>query len=226
MVFSGLSVLVIEDVADDGEVIRVVARTRGGLIPCPVCGVLTGKVHGYHVRTVADVPVDGRKVLARVRVRRLACPVPGCPRQTYREQVPALIQRLQRRTTRPTPQVSEIVKKSCGRAACRLTRLPATPLSYATSLHLLRRIPTPTLRVPQVIGVDDFALPRRHRYATIIIDTETGEHIDALPDREAATWEARLRGKNEVEAVCRDGSATHAEAIRRALPDAVQASDR
>jgi transposase len=133
--------------------------------------VLTGKVHGYHVRTVADVPVDGRQVVARVRVRRVVCPVLSCRRQTFREQVPGLIERLQRRTTRLTRQVSQVVKKLCGRAASRLTRFLATPLSYAT-------------------------------------------------------LEAWLRGKNEVEAVCRDGSATYAEAIRRALPDAVQVSDR
>jgi len=226
MVFSGLSALVIEDVRDDGGVIRVIARTRDAPVPCPVCGVETAKVHGYHVRTVADVPVDGRQVVARVRVRRLVCPVGGCRRQTFREQVPGLIERLQRRTTRLTSQVSEVVKELCGRAASRLTRFLSTPVSYATALRLLRRIPPPTARVPRVIGVDDFALRRRHRYATIIIDAETGERVDVLPDREAATLEAWLRGKNEVEVVCRDGSATYAEAIRRALPDAVQVSDR
>ena len=77
-----------------------------------------------------------------------------------------------------------------------------------------------------MIGVDDFALRRRHRYATIIIDAETGERVDVLPDREAATLEAWLRGQKGIEVVCRDGSATYAEAIRRALPDAVQVSDR
>ncbi|MEV6857446.1 transposase family protein, partial [Streptomyces microflavus] len=41
--FSGLSALVVEDVA----------------VPCPVCGSPTAKAHGYHRRTVADVPVDG-----------------------------------------------------------------------------------------------------------------------------------------------------------------------
>ncbi|WUN51031.1 ISL3 family transposase [Streptomyces sp. NBC_00306] len=224
--FSGLSALVIEDMADDGEVIRVIARTRDAPVPCPVCGVPTGKVHGYHLRTVADVPVDGRQVVARVRVRRLVCPVLGCRRQTFREQVPGLIERLQRRTTRLTSQVSEVVKELCGRAASRLTRFLATPVSYATALRLLRRIPPPMVRVPRVIGVDDFALRRRHRYATIIIDAETGERVDVLPNREAATLEAWLRGKTGIEVVCRDGSATYAEAIRRALPETVQVSDR
>ncbi len=75
-------------------------------------------------------------------------------------------------------------------------------------------------------GVDDFALRRRHRYATIIIDAETGERIEVPADREAATPEARLREHPGIEAVCRDGSPTHAEAIRRALPDAIRISDR
>ncbi|MEE1747326.1 transposase family protein, partial [Streptomyces sp. JV184] len=81
--FSGLAALVIEEVVDGGEVIRIAARTRDVPLPCPVRGVLTGKVHGYHSRTVADVPVDGRKVVIHVQVRRLVCPVLGCRRQTF-----------------------------------------------------------------------------------------------------------------------------------------------
>jgi transposase len=223
MVFSGLSALVIEDVADDGEAIRVVARTRDVPVACPVCGVPTGKVHGYHIRTVMDVPVDGRQVVARVRVRRLVCPVLGCRRQTFREQVSGLIERLQRRTTRLTSQVAEVVKELCGRAASRLTRFLSTPLSNATALRAAPH-PRPGGADPEGDRVDDFAL--RRRYATIIIDAETGYRVDGLPDREATTLEAWLRGKKGVEVACRDGSATYAEAIRRVLPDAVQGSDR
>ncbi|MGA5499316.1 ISL3 family transposase [Streptomyces cinereoruber] len=225
-VFSGLSALVIEDVADGGEIVRVSARTRDVPVPCPLCGVLTGRVHGYHGRTVRDVPVDGRQVVVRVRIRRLACPVLGCGRQTFREQVPGLLERHQRRTTRLTSQLSELVKELCGRASARLTRSLAVTISYASALRLLRRVPSPVARIPRVIGVDDFALRRRHSYATIIINAETGQRIEVLPGREAATLEAWLRGHPGIEAVCRDGSATYAEAIRRALPDTVQISDR
>lgn len=186
-VFSGLSTLVVEDVVDGGEVVRVRARTVDVPVPCPACGTPTTNVHGYHRRTVTDVPVDGRLVVVWVRARRLVCPVLGCPRQTFREQVPGLIERLQRRTTRLTRQMSQVVKELCGRAAARLADRLATPFSYATALRVLRRIPVPVVPVPRVIGVDDFALKRRHRYATIIINAETGERIDVLPDRTAPT---------------------------------------
>nr|WP_255345487.1 ISL3 family transposase [Streptomyces chartreusis] len=182
-------------------------------------------MHGYHWRTVADVPVDGRRVVVRVRVRCLVCPTRGC-RHTFREQVPGVLERYQRRTARLTRQVKAVVKELAGRAGSRLLAILPAGLSRHTALRVLVRIPLPAGRVPRVIGVDDFALRRRHRYATLVIDAEAHERIDVLPDRTAGTLEAWLRGHPGVEVVCRDGSTTYAEAIRRALPDAVQVADR
>lgn len=225
-VFSGLSALFVEDVADGGDAVVVTARTREDAVPCPVCGTPTAKVHGYHGRTVRDVPVDGRQVVVRLRIRRLVCPVLGCRRQTFREQIPGLLERHQRRTVRLVGQISQVARELCGRAAARLAGLLAVPVSRSTALRHLRRLPLPQQAVPRVIDVDDFALRRRHRYATIITDAETGRRVAVLPDREAATLESWLRDHPGVEAVCRDGSASYAEAVRRALPDAVQVSDR
>ena len=186
-----------------------------------MCGAQSGRVHGYHLRTVTDVPVDGRHVVLRVRVRRLICPTHGC-RQTFREQTPGVLERYQRRTNRLSQQVKAVVKELAGRAGARLLTTLAIGLSRHTALRTLLRIPLPTARTPRVIGVDDFALRRRHRYATVIIDAETHERIDVLPDRTADTLEAWLRDHPGIEVVCRDGSATYAQAIRRALPHAVQ----
>jgi transposase len=224
-VFSGLSPLVVEDVADEGERIVVRARTPQDAAVCPGCGAPSGRVHGIHLRTVADVPVDGRRVVVRVRVRRLVCPTRGC-RQTFREQIPGVLERYQRRTSRLTRQVKAVVKEPAGRGGARLPAILAAGLSRHTTLRTLLRIPLPTGRTPCVIGVDDFALRRRHRCATVIIDAESHERIDVLSDRTAGPLEAWLREHPGVEVVCRDGSATYAEAIRRALSAAVQVTDR
>ena len=123
IVFSGLSVLVIEDIRDAGGVIFVYARTRAVAVACPGCGVETGRVHGYRERTAADVSADGRHVLVKVRARRMRCPVRGCRMQTFREQVPGVLDRYQRRTARLTVQVSAVAREFAGRASARL--LPA-----------------------------------------------------------------------------------------------------
>ena len=226
ILFSGLSSLVIEDVADWEGVIVVRARTAGGPVPCPRCGAGTGHVHGYCARTVADVPADGRPVVVRVRVRRMRCPVPGCPVQTFREQVPGVLDRYQRRTTRLAGQAGEVARQLAGRAGAGLLAALGIPLSRHTSLRLLLRLPLPEVSVPRVLGVDDFALRRGQVYATILIDAETGQRAGVLASRKAEVLEAWLRGHPGVQVVCRDGSGAYGEAVRRALPGAVQAGDR
>ncbi|MFI9630670.1 ISL3 family transposase [Streptomyces sp. NPDC052042] len=224
--FSGLSALVVEGVTDECGVIRVTARTREDPVPCPVCGTPTERVHAFRRRTVADVPVDGRRVIVSARLRRLVCPVLGCSRQTFREQVPGVVERYQRRTTRLADQLGSVVKELSGRAGAHLSHVLACCISRSTALRVLMRQASPPPRVPRVLGVDDFALKRRHRYATVLIDAETGERIDVLPDRTTQTLAAWLREHPGIEYVCRDGSGSYGEAIRQALPEAVQVSDR
>jgi transposase len=226
IVFSGLSALVIEDVEDAGDVICVRARTWDGAVTCPGCGAETARVHEYRERTAADVPVDGRRVLVRVRVRRMRCPVLDCKVQTFREQVPGILDRYQRRISRLTAQVSTVARELAGRASARL--LPALGIMFSrhTALRVLLKIPLPGVTVPRVLGIDDFALRRGLVYATVLIDAETGRRVDVVPGRTADAAGKWLRDHPGAEIVCRDGSGAYGEAVRQALPSAVQVSDR
>ena len=226
IVFSGLSALVVEGVEDAGGVILVRARTSGGAVACPGCGTGTERVHGYHDRILADIPVDGRQVSVTARLRRMRCQVLGCAVQTFREQVPDLVERYQRRTVRLAGQVSAVARGLGGRAGARLLPVLGIGGSRHCLIRALLRIPLPALAVPRVLGIDDFALRRGLVYATILIDAETGRRVDVIEGRTADVVGAWLRAHPGAEVVTRDGSGAYGEAVRSALPDAVQCGDR
>ena len=77
-----------------------------------------------------------------------------------------------------------------------------------------------------MIGIDDWAWKRGHRYGSIVCDLERREIVDVLPDREAATVEAWLAAHPEVEIVSRDRGGGYGQAVARAPPDVVQVADR
>jgi transposase len=77
-----------------------------------------------------------------------------------------------------------------------------------------------------VIGIDDWAWRKGHRYGALTCDLERREIIDLPPDREPATVAARLASRPSVEIIARDrgGGCGAGAAIGR--PEAVQVADR
>jgi transposase len=165
-------------------------------------------------------------VLLCLRSRRLVCQASRCPQRTFREQVPDLTRRWARRTERVSAAIGRFAVALAGRAGSRLLATAGIRVSRSTVLRVLMGLPLTQGPVPAVLSVDDVALRRGHRYMTMIIDAVTHRRIDVLPDRKAATLTAWLREHPGAAFVCRDGSASYAEAIRQGAPNAVQVSDR
>ena len=221
-----LAAVVVEDVEIAPKLVRIRARTRGEAVACPVCGQVSTWVHSWYVRHVADEAVGGRAVVVDLSVRRLYCENSGCPKGTFAEQVPGLTRRYQRRTPALQKVVDAVAVALAGSAGARLPRVLHCVLSWATVLNCLLRIPLPGRATPKVMGVDEFALRKGHRYATILIDAATGVRVDVLPDRRVDTVTAWLREHPGVRVVCRDGAGTFAQATTAADPQITQVADR
>ncbi|HRW11418.1 MAG TPA: transposase [Caldilineaceae bacterium] len=98
--------------------------------------------------------------------------------------------------------------------------------SGSTLLRLLHKKEAPLPEEPRIIGLDDWAFRKGRNYGTIIVDHESGMPIDLLPDRDSETVQEWLEKHPTIEVVTRDRSGEYRDAIKKALPEAVQVADR
>ena len=99
-------------------------------------------------------------------------------------------------------------------------------MSNDTLLRIVRRRGAAEFAPPAIVGIDDWAWKRNHRYGTLLCDLQRRKTIALLPDREPASAEAWLARQPQICVVARDRGGGYAVAAQRALPHAVQVADR
>ncbi|RZS76892.1 transposase [Phyllobacterium myrsinacearum] len=209
------------------EQITVWIRCDAHNIACPCCGTLSSRLQSRYWRRAADLPLAGRRVDLRIMVRRFRCDAVLCSRQIFAERFgDNVLAPLARRTARLDHIVHHLGLALGGRPAASFANRLMLPVSNDTLLRVVRRrarTPTDPLLI---IGIDDFAWRRNHRYGTIVCDLERRRPVVLLPDREQATAEAWLKGHPSISIVARDRGGGYGEAVAKSLPHAMQVADR
>ena len=192
---------------------------------CPTCHEVSARIHSYYVRVPHDLPISGQAVQLRLRVRRFRCQNHDCLQQTFAERIPEVVAYHAQRTARLTTTLTLFAAVLSGQAGSRLLGKTGMPLSADTLLRLAKRANVRPIVTPRVLGVDDFAFQRGHRYGSLLIDLETHQPIDLLPERTANALSAWLREHPGVEWISRDRSTEYARGASEGAPQVQQIVD-
>lgn len=218
--------LQLEQVVIEPQAVVFVLRTVAATAPCPECGQLSDRVHSRYRRRLTDLPAQGRAIRVQLLARRFFCPAAGCPRRIFTERLPEIVAVRGRTTARLHDAHCDIGFALGGEAGARLAARLAMPTSPDTLLRRVRKAPLPGRPFVRVLGVDDWAFRKGHRYGTILCDLERRCPVDLLPERSAEALCDWLKGHPEVEIISRDRGDDYIRGATAGAPQAVQIADR
>lgn len=210
----------------DGVTLTLGIATTNPNASCPACGHETWRIHSRYTRSLAEEPVFGRQVRLQMTVRRFLCLRSECLRRIFVEPLDGFAARHARTTARLAQIHRAIGSALGGEAGARLAEETAVPTSPDTLLRRVKQAGARSSAAPRFVGIDDWAWCKGQRYGTIVVDLETGDVIDLLADRDAATVRAWLEAHPGVELVSRDRSSSYSQAAAEAAPKAQQVADR
>ena len=156
---------------------------RGHQRRCSGCGEIVGAIHDRSVRRIRDLPLFEDRVELRLPRLRLACPRCG-PRL---EQV-AWLDPHARVTRRLAQSVARFCTVASVRHAARWHGLDWKTAKAIDFRALERRLGPVDLDGVRRLAMDEFAIQKGHRYATVVVD----------PERKRVLWVGRGRSRAEV----------------------------
>ena len=193
---------------------------------CSNCGEVVAVVHDASPRRVRDLPILEAETWVVFPRARLACPRCG----PTVEAVPWL-DRYQRLTTRLAAAIARLAQVLPIKHVAAWFGVGWATVKQIDYRALAARLGPVVLDGVRVLALDEFALHRGQRYATVVADADTrrvlwvGEGRDRAAVRAffALLGPARCAG---VEAVVMDMSAAFAAEVRAACPQAAVVYDR
>jgi transposase len=207
--------------------IEVQVRARNEQDICPTCGEVSEKIHDTRLRVKRDIALRAYQISLIIHKRRFCCATCKRPftetesscgkykRTTgrFRHQIA-----LQARHRPITHVAQEFQVGPRFVHTCLQTLIEENLEEKGRTLDDQTKLPTPPL-----LGIDEFALRKGHRYDTILCDLTSREVLEVIDGRKkeaVVKLLERLCDPEAVKAVSMDMSASFRPAVQTALPNA------
>ena len=215
-----------------GEVERAAGRGRSGcsrvsieLLPypgrpirCNGCGEVVDRVHEVTVRKIRDLPILGAETHLRVHRCRVLCSRCGPKLERL-----SWVDKYSRVTTRLAESVAKLCRVLPIKHAAEFFHLGWDGVKSIDKASLARTLGPEDLTGVQVIAMDEFAIQKGYRYATVIVDLFTKRVLWVGRDRKAVRPFFELlgsEGRQHLQTVVMDMNAAHEEEVGAQCPNA------
>ena len=154
-----------------------------GLMICSGCGQACDKVHDWEERWVRDLPILDAQTHLCVQRFRVACPTcgPKVERLTWLELYARVTQRL-------AESVSRLCRDATVQAAAEFYGLSWDTAKAIDKACLQRTLGEPDLSNVTLLALDEFAVKKGQRYATVFVE----------PTRKQVLWVCKGRSREDI----------------------------
>ena len=193
---------------------------------CPLCGVPALRVHSHYTRHITDLPCSGQCIRLLVQGRKCFCDVTICARKIFAERLTPFIEPWARVTKRLYQIVHVLRLATGGMLGARFAARLGIQTSWMTILRRVMALPTVPVEHVVELGIADFSFRRGRKFGSILVDMQSRQVIDLLPDRKAETAKIWMKAHPEITLVSRDRGGDYAAGAREGAPQALHCADR
>ena len=183
--------------------------------------------NGFRIRDFISLPIGGKKVILRMKVRRYKCKYEACD-YDCQERI-SFAPGSHSYTRRFAMYVIDLLKGMILKDAAHLLGVSCDTIKEIHTHHLEYHYAPPSLKGVESIGIDEFAVRKGHVYKTIVVDLKSGGILyvgqGKAADALAGFWKRIRRKKVDIKYIATDLSAAFISSVLENCLNAVHVSD-
>ena len=187
---------------------------------CPECGRFARFTSDYKKRQAHDLPIFSCRVKLIFKRRRIKCSKCG-----FHLEYLDWLKPFRRSTKRLEFYIASLCQRMTVKDVSDITGLSWDTVKRIDKSYLKDRMGPPDMKKVRLLGMDEFAIQKGHRYATVVVDLETATvlWVGRGRSREAVRPFFEQIGPNackKIEAAAMDQSAAYGNELKSWCPQA------